>query len=77
MDTIQPKKPKKVQAPEGYSMYLTPGKVYDITKVHEVEYSEKLGHLFTIINDLGTETTTNEKNSYHTNNQDWIIVETE
>jgi hypothetical protein len=77
MDTIEPRKPKRVQAPEGCSWYLTPGKVYDIFILHEVEYSEKLGHLFIIINDLGTETTTNEKKSYHLNCQDWIIIERE
>lgn len=77
MDTIEPRKPKRVQAPEGCSMYLTPGKIYDIVKVHEVEYSEMLGYLLTIINDLGSETATNEKKSYHLNCQDWIIVERE
>ena len=76
MTENQPRKPTKVQAPEGCSDYLTPGKIYEVEGFWG-KFDSEYGHRIKTINDFGHNTLTSEKKSPHLNNQDWIVVERE
>ena len=70
------KKPKKVQAPEGCSIYLTPGKNYNVTGFWLDEATED-GYGFTINDDHIQELCCFEFCCAHLNGGNWIIIETE
>lgn len=72
----QPRKPKKVKAPEGCASYLTAGKEYDVISAHN--YSPDYGYSITIRRDDGTTTILNQNNSTaFQNNESWIVTEWE
>jgi len=69
-------KPKKVQAPEGCSNYLTPGKIYDVIGFWD-EGTGQRGYRFSIVANNGYIANCTELGCVHLNGQDWIVIETE
>lgn len=70
------KKPKKVQAPEVYSICLTPGKIYDVVGFW-INGAGACGYRFKIMSDNNDELLCRENECSHLNGGNWIIVETE
>jgi hypothetical protein len=69
-------KPKKVQAPEGCEQWITPRRVYDVTRCDD-SGDEESGYGFFIVSDLGSEIYCLERHCAHLNGGDWVIIETE
>lgn len=71
----QPRKPKKVKAPEGVSLEFS-GKQFDVLKL--MGYSETYGYLFTIKTPQSSiDFLCKEKQCAHLKSKDWIVTEWE
>lgn len=72
----QPRKPKKVKAPEGCKPHIVSGKEYDILDIDPFVSAEH-GHAFYIPTNETVPVFCLEKGCGHLNGQDWIVTEWE
>lgn len=71
----QPRKPKKVKAPEGCMPYLTEGKEYEVINVYHNREIFGYGFEISIVEDELD--FCNLHKCGHLNGQDWIVTEYE
>lgn len=71
----QPRKPKKVKAPEGCESYLTAGKEYDVNSVAGM--TKHNGYELYVAISEDEEIYAVQFNTSHLNGKDWIVTEWE